>query len=288
MKRAIALGLFDGIHLGHRHVLNAALEEKQNGFVPCVFTFPAETAAYKQAEGYIYPTGLKEWLLRNECGIQEVFCPDFAKIRDMDGRTFAEKILAGRLEAGCVLCGRDFRFGRYAACDAEDLRKFGERFGFSVKIAADVQREGKTVSSGRIRRLLQEGRMECADLLLGGPYRLRDKVVHGARLGRTIGFPTANQIFHKGQLVPKFGVYASRTCVPDGTWYPSLTNIGIKPTVGYAGLPLAETYIKGYAGELYGETLQVCLYRFIRPERKFCSVDELMQQMQKDLEQCRI
>ena len=112
------------------------------------------------------------------------------------------------------------------------------------------------------------------------------EVVHGAQLGRTIGFPTLNQVFAEGQLVPKFGVYASKTCV-DGVDYPSLTNIGMKPTVQYDGLPLAETYVIGYAGDLYGKVVPVSLLRFLRPEQKFASVEELTAQMQRDLASCR-
>ena len=109
------------------------------------------------------------------------------------------------------------------------------------------------------------------------------EIVSGAHLGRTIGFPTANQLFGRGQLVPAYGVYASRT-LHEGKWYPSMTNIGIKPTVDYGGAPLAETYISGFSGDLYGKTVQVVLLDFIRPEKRFSDITQLRQQIEQDVE----
>ena len=281
-KTAVALGLFDGVHLGHRAVLKAAADRAAQGLIPCAFTFPPESAVNKGAAGYIYSTYEKSSILEKECGIGRVLSPDFADIRGMDGDSFARDILCGELKASFVCCGNDFRFGRGAACGVEELRAYGEKYGFSVMAVEDVCCCGQRVSSTLIRELVSEGDMEKAGLFLGAPYLIFKEVSRGAQLGRNIGFPTANQLFGRGQLVPRFGVYASET-VTGGKIYPSITDIGVKPTVNYGGAPLAETYIHGFSGDLYGSPLQVRLKRFIRPEMRFGSVEELKKQIGADM-----
>lgn len=281
-RTAVALGLFDGVHLGHRAVLHAAYKQKENGLKPAVYTFCDDLVSHKGAGGWLYGPEHQQHLFES-CGISLVHHARFETICNLSGETFAEQILHKEMHAAYVSCGRNFRFGRGAAWDAENLRQFGQKYGFAVEIMEDVQIDGMTVSSTEIRRLLTEGDIDRANLLLGEPYYILEKVQHGAELGRTIGFPTVNQPFYKGQLVPKYGVYASETLTPDGHWYKSLTNIGMKPTVDYQGLPLAETYIDGFSGDLYGKTVQVVLLSFLREERRFASVSLLMQQMQQDL-----
>ena len=282
-KTAAALGLFDGVHLGHRAVLRTAAEQEKNGLIPCAFTFPPESAANKGAAGYIYSENEKNFILEHDCGIKRVFSPRFADICGMDGETFAKEILCGEMNAAFVCCGNDFRFGKAASCGVEELRRFGEKLGFTVKTVEDVFCDEERVSSTLIRELLAAGELERANKLLGQPYIIVKNVSRGAQLGRTIGFPTANQIFDEGQLVPRFGVYASKTYA-NGKWYPSITDIGMKPTVDYYGSPLAETYIHGFAGDLYGSPVQVMLCAFIRPEMKFGSVEELKKQISADTE----
>lgn len=283
-KTAVALGLFDGVHLGHRAVLRAAYEQKQNGLVPCVFTFPPESVLRKSGGngGYIYTSDVKHRLFADSCGIADVVSPPFEDICGISGEEFAEAVLHRQLNAEFVCCGNDFRFGRKAACGVEELRDFGEKYGFEVRTVDNVCKADSVISSSEIRRLLLNGAIEQANLFLGEPYTIIREVSHGAQLGRTIGFPTINQLFGDGQLVPQYGVYASRT-MADGKWYPSMTNIGVKPTVEYGGMPLAETYIHGYSGDLYGKTVKAVLLKFIRPERKFSSVEELKIQISADI-----
>ncbi len=281
---AVALGLFDGVHLGHRKVLDLVRAQSENGLKPTVFTFATESVGIKHDAllNYLYPTAQKCGIL-HALGMERVFHPPFAEICSLSGEAFVQTILLDRFSAAYVCCGRDFRFGKDAAWNVQDLQGFGAQYGFAVDIAEDVLFEGSPVSSSCIRRCLLEGDIARANALLGAPYTIEQEVVHGAQLGRTIGFPTINQVFAEGQLVPKFGVYASETTV-DGVKYPSLTNIGMKPTVKYDGLPLAETYVVDFAGDLYGKTLQVELCQFLRGERKFASVAELTAQMHRDLE----
>lgn len=285
-RTAVALGLFDGVHLGHRAVLDAAYRQKENGLKPAVYTFSGDLVQHKGADGFLYDYAHRGHLIY-ECGIHYECSAPFQIIRDLSGEAFAEQKLCRDMHAAYVSCGRNFRFGRGAAWGAEDLQAFGKKYGFAVEIVEDVQLDGITVSSTSIRRLLTEGDVEKAALLLGRPYSILQTVRHGAELGRTIGFPTINQPFRKGQLVPKYGVYASETKTPDGIWHRSLTNIGMKPTVEYHGCPLAETYIDGFSGSLYNKTVEVRLLAFLREERCFASVEALTEQMQRDLQLSR-
>lgn len=281
MKRtAVALGMFDGVHLGHRAVLELAQKEKENGLLPSIFTFSPKAVLRKSsgAGGFIYGHLQKLSLLE---GFGGVFSADFKIVKPFTGEDFVQHYLRDMQNAAVVCCGADFRFGRGASCGVDDLRRFGEKYGFEVKTAEDVCIDGMVVSSGEIRRRLIEGDVAGANKLLGRPYFIQGKVVHGAELGRTIGFPTINQTYEEGQLVPKYGVYASRVAV-DGQTFSSITNIGIKPSVDYEGSPIVETYIIGFSGDLYGKTVETELLGFIRPERKFDSVEELKMQIAED------
>ncbi|MBR6581273.1 MAG: riboflavin biosynthesis protein RibF [Ruminococcus sp.] len=282
-KTSAALGLFDGVHIGHRRVLELALKNAENGLVPAVFTFEPDTVLKKPTgcDGYIYTAAEKLRILKN-LGFNEIYSPSFSHICGMSGEEFARDILAKELNVAAVCCGNNFRFGKNASCGTEELRKFGKKYGFDVFVAEDASLEGTVVSSGEIRRLLLNGNIALANRLLGAPYAVSAEVVKGAALGRTIGFPTANQLFADNQLVVKFGVYRAETVI-DGITYQAMTNIGIKPTVDYGGKPLAETFISGFSGDIYGRMIQVQLLEFMRPEKKFGSVDELKAQIADDL-----
>ena len=284
IRTAAALGLFDGVHLGHRAVLAAAA--KQTHLIPAAFTFQPELTSVKGAAGFLYPASVKAQILREECGMKEIFAPDFGEIAGLSGEAFVRDILCGKMQAAKAVCGRDFRFGREASCDVRDLVKYGIRYGIEVEIVEDVTECGEKIASSRIRELLQSGKLVQANALLGAPYRMTAQVVRGASLGHTIGFATINQYFAQGQLVPHFGVYASETLTPDG-WYASVTNIGRKPTVDYGGQPLAETHILDFSGNLYGQELTVMLTDFLRDEQKFSSLDALKEQLHADTAQRR-
>ena len=282
-KTSVALGLFDGVHRGHRKVLELALKYAEKGCKPAVFTFSPQIVLKKStgAGGYIYTDREKLRILEN-MGFDSVYSPNFSDVCGLSGEEFARDILACRMNVAVVCCGNDFRFGRNASCGAAELRQLGEKYGFQVHIAEDELLDGEIVSSGRIRKLLAKGDIVQANRLLGDTYAVSAEVESGAALGRTIGFPTANQHFKENQLVPKFGVYKAETEI-DGKIYPAMTNIGVKPTVEYGGLPLAETHICGFSGDIYGRFLQVKLLEFIRPEKKFGSVEELKTQIAEDL-----
>ncbi len=283
-RTAVALGLFDGVHLGHRAVINAALAQKKNGLSSLVFTFEPDCVLRKAggSQGYIYTRTEKEILLCEQIGVDDIVSPPFESLCSLSGEEFAEEILCRQLRVAHVCCGNDFRFGKNAACGAQELMDFGKRFGFEVEVVSPVEYGGSIVSSSRVRELLLKGDVASANVLLGFNYFINAEVSNGNRIGRTIDFPTINQHFSEGQLVPKFGVYSTLTNV-GGKVMPSVTNVGVKPTIEGVRRPLAETHIIGYNGDLYGKNADVCFKRFIRPEMKFASLDELKAQIKKDI-----
>ncbi len=282
IKTSAALGIFDGVHTGHRAVIANAAKHRIDGAEPCVFTFSPDTALFKGADGFIYGECEKNQIIGKSCGVEKIYSESFADICSLDGESFVKEILCGKLNVAYVSCGRDFRFGKGASCGAEELAQFGKKYGFETETADDVCVSGERVSSTLIRRLVKDGEMEKAAEYLGEPYAIFKKVTHGAQLGRTIGYPTANQVFEKGQLVPRFGVYASKVYI-DGKCFSAMTNVGIKPTVDYDGMPLAETYIDGFNGDIYEKNIHTALIRFIRPEMKFSSLGELKNQIAEDI-----
>ncbi|MDD7184631.1 MAG: riboflavin kinase [Ruminococcus sp.] len=280
-RTAVALGLFDGIHTGHRLILNKALSYPE--YMPAVFTFNTESIKFKHGKPFefIYPNVRKLEIIRS-MGFDYIESPDFDTLKNLEGEDFARKILVQKMNAGIVICGENFRFGKNASCNADNLHEFGEKYNFRTEVIKLAEKSGNTpVSSGIIRELLKQGRIsELSEL--GFCYTVKNTVSEGNRIGRTINFPTINQHFADGQLVPKYGVYYSETII-DNMNYPSVTNIGVKPTVENNIKPLAETHILGYSGNLYGICAEVRLKNFIRSEKKFSSVDELKVQIAEDI-----
>ncbi len=283
-RTAVALGLFDGVHLGHRAVIDAALAQRGKGLSPAVFTFEPECALRKSggSSGYIYTRTEKEILLYEQIGVDDIISPPFEHLCGFSGEEFAEEILGRQLRAAHVCCGDDFKFGKNAACGAQELIRFGKRFGFEVEVVGAVEYGGSVVSSSRIRELLLSGDIPAANELLGSAYFISAAVTDGNHIGRTIDFPTINQDFAEGQLVPRYGVYGTFTNI-GGRIFPSVTNVGVKPTIEGVRKPLAETHIIGYKGDLYGKNIDVNFKSFIRPEMKFGSLDELKGQINADI-----
>ncbi len=279
----MALGFFDGVHLGHRAVLQrTAAYAQEMGLSACAFTFAAATLPVKQGAKlqYLYPDAQKLELME-QCGVVSVYSPDFSRLRDDDGERFCHHVLQEQFHAKAVFCGKDFRFGARAAWGFSDLCRFGEQFGFLVEAIEPVCSGGEVISSTRIRQMLLDGDVEAAACLLGAPYAVCGSVKHGMALGHTHAVPTINMGFASGQLVPKYGVYVSRTHTRQGT-FGSVTNIGIKPTVQDGGGVGAETFLLDFSGDLYDQPCRVELLSFLRAEQKFESVDALYAQIKQD------
>ncbi len=274
---AVALGAFDGLHIGHSRVIGSARKE---GLLTSVFTFQDDLIR----EGKRAPRILsqrRKMVLLEKMGVEQCWIAAFSEIRDMSAEEFMEKILKEVCRAKVVCCGRDFHFGRGGNGTSAQLEAFCRENGIEARVAEPVLLSGSPVSSTRIREAAAEGRMEEAAALLGRPFSLDTPVVHGRQLGRTLGVPTINQPIPEDFVLPRFGVYASVVTICGKTYY-GVTNIGVKPTVG-ADAPLSETWMPDYRGpELYGDTVVTELIAFIRPEQKFGSIRELQENIFRD------
>lgn len=281
----VSLGKFDGLHQGHRKLFEAIQKEQKNGLTGVVFSFllPPGTFLENKEVNLIYTEEEKKALLE-AMGMDVLVSYPFDRVSlSMEPENFVRDILVEKLDAKVIVVGSDFRFGHNRRGDVRLLEELSLKYGYQLQVFEKVTMEGDIVSSTRIRSELSKGNMELAARLLGEPYSITGEVVHGRKLGRTIGMPTINMALPKEKLLPPNGVYASITEI-DGKEYQGVTNIGVKPTVGAEDQRLAETYIFDYRGNLYGRVLKVSLYAYERPEKKFASVEELKQQMERDKE----
>lgn len=276
-KTAVALGIFDGLHVGHMAVLSQTLSSE---YVPTVLTFGGKV---KNADRIITESD-KIRLLEN-VGIEEYITLPFNEIRDMSPQEFVAEVLVKKLNAAKVCCGFNFMFGKNACGDANLLRKLCAESGIEVFICDCVEVDGRAVSSTAIRKLLENGDVVTANKMLGHLFGYEYEVVSGQKLGRVLGTPTLNQHFDSDFCVPKFGVYASYSVCNDKK-YPSVTNIGVKPTVG-SEFPLSETWIPDFLGDLYGQHIEVRLLEFMRCEEKFASIDILKDKIISDGEKAK-
>lgn len=272
-KTAVALGNFDGFHLGHMAVINSVKDKKNNGLIPLILKFREHPGAKLG----------KSTELLSHCAetadVKTVFY-NFSDVCDMTPDEFVDIILVKELNAGFVACGYNYHFGKNAAGDSELLCKLCGAAGIDAFVCDAVCFENEPVSSSAIRKALAEGDIRKANGMLGYEYSYNYTVVSGDKRGRLLGAPTINQFFPNDTAVPKFGVYAARVNV-DGKIYPAVTNIGLRPTIGNS-LPRSETFIEGFSGDLYGKNPTVSLIEFLRPEKKFNSLDELSAQIASD------
>lgn len=284
---AVALGMFDGVHLGHQKVIRAAAASPGELAVTVLtFTTLHARPEKKSSQKDILSLGGKLDRLET-LGVEYVYVPDFDSIKNLEAQDFVSYILKDRLNAKVVCCGEDFRFGKKAAGDVDFLIKSCQSYGIEVQVISAQMDGDSPVSSTRIRRSLMEGDICSANRLLGYPYFIKGIVIYGKQIGRTIGCPTLNQEIPEGNCIPKFGVYASTTLL-DGVAYPSITNIGTKPTIKGERLPLAETHVIGIDRILYGQEVTVNLYKFIRGETKFESLGELSSHIQNDIKTAKL
>lgn len=276
---SVALGLFDGLHIGHRQVLEAALHSGE--LAPCVFTYTISSQIPQNKKNYstLMPDEQKCALLE-QMGFEMVVMPEFDSFKDVEPREFVERMLIEGMGARELSCGYDFTFGKKGAGDIRLLSQVAAEHGVGLNIIQPVLLDGKPVSSTRIRQAILDGRMDDASRMLGRRFCIRLKVEHGNQIGRMLDFPTINQVFPRFHIVPRYGVYSTIVNI-DGKLYGGVTNVGVKPTVGSDG-PLAETYILDFSGDLYGKTVEVYFFRFVRPERRFESIDRLREQIAAD------
>ncbi|WP_195984925.1 riboflavin biosynthesis protein RibF [Clostridium sp. D33t1_170424_F3] len=277
-RAAVALGCFDGLHLGHQKVITAA---RGPGLTPSVLTFADPLGELGGKSGGQLATKRQKLRLFESLGVEQVYSLRFSAIRNLSPEQFVDEVLVRVCHAEKICCGFNFTFGYKGAGTAETLQTLCAPRGIGCEVVPAVEIAGEPVSSTRIRALVEAGEIERANRLLGRPFGFDFEVVRGRQLGRTLGTPTINQVFTQGFVLPRFGVYASLVRLNDGDYY-GVTNVGVKPTVG-ADAPLSETWIPEYHGEdLYGENIQVELIGFIRPEVRFSGVEELQENILRD------
>lgn len=276
LNTAVALGFFDGMHMGHRRVIKSVARQKQNGLVPLCFTFSqSPKSILKHTPQCALMTEGDKLKIFENLGIEHTICADFKAIMDMSARDFVCEILAKKLRAKYVACGFNYRFGKNGEGDCEKLKLLCTENGIEVMVVPPEISDGEIVSSTLIRGLIDGGNVRRANELLRSKFGFCSVIEHGKRLGRQLGTPTINQPLLNGLVVPKFGVYASAVTLENGNVYCGVTNIGVKPTVG-SFAPLCETWMPDYdGGEIYGETADVRLLDFVREEKRFDNIDML-------------
>lgn len=283
VQSSIALGFFDGVHTAHRAIIETAIRKAETrGLRPVVLTFdkaPSEVL-FGSAPPYIITLEEKERLI-NALGAQMRLMHTSRSLLSMTAEEFAKKILVQEYNAAEVTCGFNYRFGSEGCGDTQLLTKLGKRFGFNVTVIGERISGGETVSSSRVRMLISSGRIEEANILLGRNFSISGMVEHGKRLGRTIGFPTANVYPPNGALLPMSGVYETVVDI-NGERLSAITNTGTNPTVGKETLR-TETYIPSADIDLYGKRITVEFVRFIRAEKKFSDLEALKRQIREDL-----
>jgi len=279
---AVVLGKFDGVHLGHRFLLEKLLEQKQNGLRTVVFTFdksPASLLGQNVAD-------LKELCTREEkraiieaLGVDVyIEFPMNEETVKMTAEVFVEEYLSKRLCCKCLIAGDDLRFGYKGLGNAKMLKEHS----FSTRCQMDIYEKLPDVSSSIIREAITMGDIVQANAALGYPYEVTGQVVRGMGLaGSVLHMPTANIIFPKEKVLPMLGVYFTRVKV-DGTFYNAITNVGKKPTVLSSTDVFAETYLYDFAGDLYGKELTIYFEQFLRKEETFADIYALADQLEKD------
>lgn len=285
VSTAVAIGKFDGVHMGHKMLLAEILEQKKNGLKACVFTFdPAPAVFFGASDGKELTTKEEKRALFEEMGVDIlVEFPMDEETAKMAPDFFVAKVLVEMLGAAYIAAGTDVSFGYKGAGNAALLQKMGKEYGYKVKLIDKLCMDGREVSSTYVREALEKGEAALAAGLLGEPYAVCGTVVHGKKLGRTLGFPTVNLIPEECKFMPANGVYRSVVTV-DGKEYKGISNVGYKPTVSGDKMTYGvETYIYDFQEEIYGKKIKVAFCEFCRPEKKFNSVEELKEQIKQDM-----
>ena len=277
--RRVAVGTFDGVHLGHRAVIEGA---------DTVLTFAPHPVSVISPghEPRLLTTLERKGELVGGLGAQElVVIPFDREFASRSAQEFLDDVLVARLGATHVSVGENFHFGNRAQGDAELLRSDGR---FQTRVTPLLEVDGEIVSSSHIRGLVAGGALEYAGRLLGAPFVVDGEVAHGDKRGRTLGYPTANLVPREGYATPGHGVYACRARTADGTWHAAATNVGVRPMFESGLGELIEAYLLDFEGDIYGQPLRVEFLRRLRGEKRFESVEALLEQMALDVQATRM
>ena len=275
--RVIALGHFDGVHLGHTALLKQAVSlAQERGLLASAFVFdsdPDNVFAGACVTPFITDNTTKAQLMA-QLGLEEViyvpFNPNMARLTPSE---FVD-MLKKEYDAKILVCGFHYHFGIAASGNAELLKKLCEKREMECCVVEAVSHDGMLISATKIRSLITSGNMELAMALLGRPFTVQGEVYHGKKVGSRLGYPTINQTLDPYSIVPMYGVYATKVLV-DGVWHQAVTNVGVRPTVEKTHAYNMETFILDLDADLYGKSVSVAFYKLLRPETKFNSIDEL-------------
>lgn len=285
---ALSIGNFDGVHLGHQALLSKVVRSaKAQGLTPTVVTFQPHPKEFFDPQFKLNRIStLRDKLgAMEQLGIEQVCVLPFNRaMASLSPEAFVQEILIGQLQARQVWVGDDFRFGARRAGDFKLLRQLGETSGFQVQDIAEVQAEGSRVSSSHIREALIEGNIELASQWLGRPLTYSGHIVHGKKLGRTLGFPTMNLPI-EGRASALTGILAVWVHGLQASPLPAVASMGVRPTVEQSEQVLLETYIPGWSGNAYGQCLSIEVVAHIRPELHFENLDLMVEQMHRDTAQ---
>ncbi|GAB1392444.1 bifunctional riboflavin kinase/FAD synthetase [Rhodocyclaceae bacterium] len=283
----LAIGNFDGVHLGHRALLERlAAEARHLGLPAAVMTFephPRELFSPEQAPARL--TNLREKLaLLESCGVEEVFLLHFSrKLAGLTAEEFIERGLVQGLGVRHLIIGDDFRFGKGRAGDFAMLQAAGQQHGFGVEAMHTIEINGERVSSSAVRDVLGAGDLEHAARLLGRPYSISGRVIHGNKVGRKLGFPTAN-IQLKRKRVALTGVFAATVSGLDKRFLPGAASLGVRPTLGQGLRPVLEVHLFDFDREIYGSHVTVHFLHKLRDEAKYDSLEALTAQIDRDVQ----
>lgn len=290
-RRVIALGFFDGVHLGHGALMSTAVQTaRELDAVPAAFTFDQhpDTVITGRCVPLISSVEDRGYLMRRCYGIQDVIVASFQAMQKMDWEAFITEYLIKELGAVHVVAGHDFHFGYMGFGNPQRLKEKCAQLGVGCDIIPKVEQDGITISSTYIRTLIAQGEMERATQFLGHPHILTDRVTHGKKLGRSaLGFPTVNLHIPEGVIVPAYGVYATRVLF-DGQSRAAVTNVGVRPTIeDNDGKVTVEGFLLDFDGDLYGHELHMEFYKRLREERKFDSFQDLSREIGRNADQTR-
>lgn len=290
IERAIALGFFDGVHIGHGALLERTkLRAEEQGLVPSVLSFDIhpDNLVFGGEVPLINSALGREDIIRRLYGIENVVFMHFSpSVMHMPWREFIDSIVE-EMHIRQIVIGHDFSCGYHGEGKAEKIRGYCRELGIGCDVIPPVTLDGRVVSSTYIRQLIADGEMEQAARYLGHPHTLADTVRSGYHLGTKMGTPTINMSFPQGVIVPRHGVYAARVYLENGESFAAVTNVGVRPTVSEGGPVNVESHLLDYSGNLYGRQARLEFYRFIRDERKFDSREALFRQIRRDAETVR-
>lgn len=282
----VTLGKFDGLHLGHKELIDDVL--KSIGLTKVLFTFNVNPISILSGKDFkvIYTDEERKNLLKDSGLDYMVDYPFTRETINTSADEFIEKIIHGKLGAKKLVVGTDFRFGKNRLGDVELLKRKSKNYHYELKVIEKKKMYGEIISSTRIRALIKRGDIKTANELLGRAFSFSGEIIHGNHLGHTVGMPTINIKPDESKLLPPFGVYASDTEL-DGETYRGITNIGVKPTISDNNTVGVETWLFGLNKDVYGHVAKVKLLDFIRPEMKFASLEEVKMQVNIDAKRAK-